>query len=194
MECISGAGVGVAELMPQATLATTRALLDVGGGTGTNSIALCRRFPALTATVWDLPSVCRRARKVVQAAALQPRIGTVTGNFLKDPVPKGHDAVLFSHISNIYSGEANTQMLRRCLEALPSHGQVLLYNSAASDAEDGPLSPALLSAYFLTLATGEGMVYPVRDVVGWLDTAGFVGIEVHRAPRGNSALVVGRVP
>ena len=61
-------------------LGEARSLLDVGGGSGAFSIALCQRNPALRATVLDFPNVITVAERFVTEAKLQDRIGYVRGD------------------------------------------------------------------------------------------------------------------
>jgi 3-hydroxy-5-methyl-1-naphthoate 3-O-methyltransferase len=51
------------ELGAHVDLSASTALLDVGGGSGAYDIELCRRYPNLRATVFDLPPVCEIASK-----------------------------------------------------------------------------------------------------------------------------------
>ena len=75
-------------------LSRRRHLLDVGGGLGGYAAALCDAWPALHATVLDLPGVVREGRRL----AAKTRVGFVEGDFLRDPLPRGSDVVLASDI------------------------------------------------------------------------------------------------
>ena len=57
----------------------------MGGGSGAFDIELCRRYPDLTATVFDLPKVADIAAGRSQKPALRERIETVAGDFFADP-------------------------------------------------------------------------------------------------------------
>src|SRR5687768_5340152 len=130
-------------------------LVDYGGGDGANAIKLCQRYRQLKVTVFDLPKVCEMARANAERHGLSDRIATVTGDFLVDPLLPDVDAILFSHIFNIYSAEDNRRLVEKSYRALRDGGQLIIFNSVSSDAEDGPLGSVLLSLYFLTLATGR---------------------------------------
>jgi hypothetical protein len=102
------------------------------------------------------------------------------------------DAILFSHIFNIYSPENNRKLVERSHRALRPGGKLIIFNSVSNDNEDGPLGSALLSLYFLTLATGQGMVYTLNDYDPWFRAVGFKKVTkvVFPAPN-NHAFVIG---
>jgi predicted O-methyltransferase YrrM len=162
------------------TLSRVRHLLDVGGGDGTNGIAMRRAHPNMKITVFDLPSVCRLAAKNIRHAGLEQVVSTAPGDFLTDSFPRGADGILFGHILNIFGEARNRQLLRRAHRALPRGGIVICFNSMTDDTEMGPPRSALLSLYFLALASGEGMVYPWKDYRAWFTEVGFRKVEVHR--------------
>lgn len=66
-------------------LSSARRLLDVGGGSAAYDIELCRRYPDLTATVYELPQVADIAAGKVKEADLSDRVETVTGD--SSPTP-----------------------------------------------------------------------------------------------------------
>ncbi|MEX2586798.1 MAG: methyltransferase [Actinomycetota bacterium] len=57
-----------------------RRLLDVGGGTGSWSIAVLRRHPHLRATVLELPVTAAIARKRIAGSELAPRMDALEGD------------------------------------------------------------------------------------------------------------------
>jgi hypothetical protein len=148
-------------------------LVDYGGGDGENAMRLCREFPHLKVTIFDRPSVIDLAKEKVQTRGYWDRIYFKAGDFLRDPFIEGVDGVMFGHIVNIYSPESNIELFRKSYHSLNSKGTMIVFNAVCFDSEDGPISAPVLSAYFLGLATGEGMVYPLRDYDNWLRQAGF---------------------
>ncbi|WP_433386211.1 methyltransferase [Micromonospora sp. KLBMP9576] len=171
---------------------TVRHAVDVGGGDGTNAIELARRHPHLTVTVFDHESVTRLAADRIEDPDLRRRIRFHPGDILTDPLPAGADAVLVFHIFEIWSRERNTELLRACRAALPDGGVCLVYNFVSNDAGTGPMSAGLVSPYFLTLASGEGMAYSAADMEQALRDAGFAHTERYEDMGFSHALVVGR--
>ena len=152
-------------------------IMDVGGGDGTNAIALVERNPGLKATVFDSASVCEIARSNITAHGLAERIGTCIGNLFDTPYPDGLDAIIYCHMFTIYSPEKNRQILQKTADALPAGGKVIIFNMMGNDEDDGPVSTALGSPYFQAIATGEGMLYSWQDYENWLRDAGFSAFE-----------------
>jgi len=187
MEAIS---VQANELLAQyVDLSDVRHLVDVGGGNGANVIAIARRYPRLRATVFDSPSVCRIADENIRAAGLSDRLATHPGNCFLDPFPPGADCLLFGHFFPIWSEEQNLALLKKCYNSLPSGGRVVIFNMMQSDDENGPMSAALGSPYFLTLATGGGMLYTWKEYETWMEGAGFLSVQRCLLPRDHGAVI-----
>ena len=180
-----------AMLVDSLDLSDATFLVDVGGGNGTNIIAFARKFPHLHAAVFDSPSVCEIAKENIAKAGLSTRLDAWPGNCFNDPFPKGVDAILFAHFFTIWSEAHNRQLLRKCFESLPTGGAVIIFNMMQRDTEDGPLAAAMGSPYFLTLATGEGMLYTWHEYSQWMRDAGFRSVESRALPR-DHGLIIGR--
>lgn len=178
-----------AQLARFVDFSTYRHVVDVGGGNGTNVIALARRYPHLRATVFDSPSVCELARAHMQSVGLGDRLDAVPGDCFRDPFPQGTDCILFCHFFTIWSEDKNRALLKKCFDALPPGGSVMVFNMMQNDTEDGPLSAAMGSPYFLTLATGEGMLYTWREYETWMREAGFEAVKTQRLVRDHGVII-----
>ena len=178
-----------AMLVSQADFRGIQHMVDAGGGDATNAIALARTHPDLRVTVFDSPSVCERAAANIAQAGLGDRIDTHAGNFFEDPYPEGIDCILFSHILTIWSREHNITLLKRAHASLPEGGRVMIFNMMSNDSGDGPLVTALGSPYFLTIASGEGMLYMWKEYEEFLASAGFRQSERLQLSRDHGVLV-----
>lgn len=180
-----------AQILDRYDFTTIREAVDFGGGDATNAIELARRYPRLSVRVFDAPSVRDIAERRIAEAGLGDRVTFHAGDLFADPVPAGGDAVLVFHVFEIWSMQRNTELLRRCRRALRDGGVCLVYNFVSADDGTGPLGAALLSPYFLTLASGEGMVYSAADMERAMLDAGFTRTERHTDFGFGHALVVG---
>jgi hypothetical protein len=166
-----------------AEFSAVRHLLDVGGGDGSNAIALCKRFPDLSVTIFEKPTVARITRERVVQAGLHARIACVEGDMFSDTWPAGCDAILFSHLVEIFSPARIRTLYGQAFETLPPAGQLFVWTVMANDSETGALQAAKSSIYFLCAASGEGMAYPARQHEESLRSAGFSTVKKYPAAK-----------
>jgi 3-hydroxy-5-methyl-1-naphthoate 3-O-methyltransferase len=170
-------------------------LLDVGGGSGAYPIELCRRYPSLRATVFDLPHVVPIAAEKASVAGLADRIDTVAGNFLHDEgLPSGYDVMLLSMILHDWDEPTNRELLAKCHAALPTGGAVVVSELLLNADRTGPASAALMGMNMLVETVG-GRNYSETEYADWLTDAGFVDPHVvHFDAPGANGVVVARKP
>src|SRR5216683_3072597 len=147
-----------------------RRLLDVGGGGAAFGTELCRRYPHLGVTVFDLPFVCDLTRPRIAEEHLEDRISLASGDFFTDRLPDGHDAVLLSNILHDWSEIDAQKILRACAGALPRGGLLLICESFVDDDKQGPLLAALMSLNMLVETWGRN--YTAAEYSAWLSMAG----------------------
>ena len=175
-------------------LSGARRLLDVGGGSAAFDIELCRLYPDLTATVYDLPKVTDIAAGKVKEAGVADRIDTVAGDFFTDPaLPGGYNTILLSMILHDWAEERCRTILQKCWAALPSGGQVIIAELLVNDARTGPPPAALMSLNMLVET--EGRNYTPAEYEAWLTDIGFQDIyTIWFEAAGANGAVIGRKP
>lgn len=151
-------------------------LLDIGGGTGAMSIALCEKFPHLKATVLDLPENIKIAEKMIHQNHLQNRIKCISGDIINDELPKGFDVVLLANFLAGFDAETNQKLLKRIYEKLPKKGACLISGWIL---DENRLSPEIAVLFCL-----EDICWNAPDVERnftiyreWLEKAGFQDIS-----------------
>jgi precorrin-6B methylase 2 len=172
-----------------------RALLDVGGGSGAYPIELCRLYPSLRATLYDLPHVCEQAGRRIAAAGLTDRVATCPGDFLARPsLPGGHDVILLSMVLHDWAEPTNRALLAKCHAALPAGGTVVVSELMLNPQRTGPAAAALMGVNMI-VETRAGRNYSESEYAGWLVDSGFVEPRTVRfeAP-GANAVVIARKP
>jgi protein-L-isoaspartate O-methyltransferase len=147
-------------------------LLDVGGGPGYIASLLKNEYQNLKITIFDLPTVCEKAENRFSENNLKG-LSTHPGDFFTDPFPIGYDAILFSHLLEIFSEDKIIHLLTKSFEALPKGGKLFIYGMGCDNNESGGDMAAWGSLYFFLLASGEGMMYPASDYCKWLKNIGF---------------------
>ncbi|TPL03483.1 methyltransferase [Mesorhizobium sp. B2-4-16] len=165
-----------------------RRLLDIGGGSGAYDIELCKQYGGLRATVLELPHVATIAAGKIAEAGLADRIETMDGSFFEQ-LPKNHDVHLLSMILHDWDEAKNRALLRRCFDALPSGGAVMISELLVNDEKTGPAPAALMSLNMLIET--EGRNYTSAEYSAWLEDAGFRQIETIRfdAPAANGTVI-----
>lgn len=153
-----------------------RSLLDLGGGSGTYSIAFCQRNPKLKATILDLPNTTRVTRAVVKEWSMEGRIQVLDGDFLKDPIPGTYDAVFMSNILHGQGPEENMALLAKVYGSLHPRGRVIVQDVVMEADLARPQWGAVFAVNML-LHTGRGRCYSFGEIAGWLAGAGFVEVQ-----------------
>ncbi|MGW4093080.1 methyltransferase [Nocardia sp. NPDC004750] len=110
-------------------------LVDVGGGDASLLVALLRAHGDLRGTVLDLAGPVFRARQAICSAGLEHRADAQVGSFF-DPLPAGAGGYLLSGVLHDWDDEAAVRILRRCADAVPEHGKVLVLDHIG-DADGG---------------------------------------------------------
>lgn len=129
-------------------------LLDVGGGSGAFSIALCQRNPELRATVLDFPNVIDVAERFISEANLEDRIDCIRADALDGAWPPGQDVILFSYLLSAVPESSFPLLLTKAWDALRPGGRLLIHDFMLDNDETGP---ALAALWFLAyIATRVG--------------------------------------
>ena len=92
------------------------------------------------------------------------------GDMFRDPVPERCDVVLLSNVLHDWDVPECRKLLRRCADALPPGGRLLIHDVFLNDDLDGPLPIALYSASLFALT--EGRAYSGAEYKQWLTEAG----------------------
>lgn len=163
-------------LAKELDLGGARVLLDVGGGSGAFSIALCQRNPELRATVLDYPNVIAVAERFVRQAKLQDRIAYLTGDAVGTAWPNEQDVVLMSYLLSAVAEPSIPLVFRKAWDALRPGGRLLIHDFMLDDDETGP---ALAALWFLQYLSGrvDGICFSAATLAAQLERQGFENIS-----------------
>ena len=184
LEAFIGAMHSIGEPMARQIVADidpgdARSLLDVGGGSGTYTIAFLRAVPELQATIFDMPSVIEMARVRLESAGLAARARFIEGNFYNDDLPGGHDLVLLSAIIHSNSSEQNLDLYRKIFRALNPGGRLLIRDHVMDADRVHPRDGAIFAINMLVGTSGGG-TYTYDEIASELTEAGFADIRLLR--------------
>jgi SAM-dependent methyltransferase len=146
---------------------TRHRLLDVGGGTGSWSIATLRRHAHLRGTIVELPGVAELARARVADAGLADRLAVVAADAFTDDLPDGHDAILVANVVHYWSPTGNATLLRRIRAVAPPGARLLIADFWTDPTHTQPVQAALMAGEF-AVHLRDGDVYSVAEVRDWL--------------------------
>ena len=148
-------------LLHASALRRSRDLLDIGGGLGAFSIAFCRRYSKLQATLIEHPRTVALARRSVAQAGLSKRIRVVGADFTREDLPGGFDTVFVSNVLHSQSVDDNRSLLRKVRNCLNPGGHLILRDVFMSRDRIAPEWAALFSVSLL-LHTPNGRCYALR--------------------------------
>ena len=170
-----------------------RRLLDIGGGSGTYTIAFLRANPQMTAVLFDLAPVISMAKERLRAEGLSDRVTLAAGDFYGDELPSGCDLALLSAIIHQNSPAQNLDLYKKAFRALDPGGSILIRDHLMDESRTSPLAGALFAVNML-VATQGGDTYTFGEIKEGLEKAGFTGVSLIRAESEMDGLVEARKP
>jgi hypothetical protein len=164
-----------------------KTLCDVGGATGLLCIEVAKKHPHLKCTSFDLPPVAPIAKKHITAAGLSNRVGTASGDFFKDPLPKA-DVITMGMILHDWNLEKKMHLIRAAYDALPPGGALVTIEALIDDARRENVHGLLMSLNML-IEFGDAFDYSGADFRKWCGEIGFKRFEVIHLAGPSSAAV-----
>lgn len=180
-------------LARQTDLGSRRSLLDIGGGSGAFTIALCQRNSTLTATILDFPETVDVAKRYVADAGLQERITHLPGNALGTDWPRNHEVILMSYLWSAVRGTEIEALSKRAYDALPPGGMVLVHDFMVDNELKGPPTAAF-HLLILALDNPEMVSLTPSFVAKRLSDVGFQNVTGDTLIPGITSLVIGYKP
>jgi predicted O-methyltransferase YrrM len=168
-------------------------LLDVGGATGTYTIAFLKKNPRMKAIIFELEDVIPLARERLKAEGLSKRAELVAGDFYQDELPRGCDLALLSAIIHQNSKEDNLHLYQRVFRALEPGGTVLIRDHVMDESRINPPAGTLFAINML-VQTRDGDTYTFTEIKEALEKAGFVDVKLIRTGGKMDCLVEARKP
>lgn len=172
-----------------------RQMVDVGGGSGGISIMITKHNPHLKAAIYDIPSVCKTAEKMILDFDLEENISTLSGDMFKDAFnqkfPRNTDIVVFSRILHDWPIQKCKYLLQQAYDTLPPGGMVMIIESLIDEQDIERLSPYLENLAMLSCTEGEQ--FERGEIENLLDTTGYHNISIE-AIASNYNLITAQKP
>jgi SAM-dependent methyltransferase len=191
MHVVSGpiAGDVVAQLAPL----EFRHVLDVGGASGTWTIAFLRAVEGARATIFDLPDAIRQARDRFAGTDLADRVAFAAGDFYRDELPPGADFAWLSAIIHQHSREESRSLFAKIFRALEAGGRIGIRVIVMEPCRTRPVVGALFAINML-VNTDRGGTYTFAEIAEDLQAAGFRDPELKVRSDEMSSVVIARKP
>lgn len=167
------------EIADSYDLSRFKRLLDIGGASGTYTIAFLRKNPDMNAVIFDLHDVIGIAKKQMRKEGLQERVKFAAGNFYKDALPTGADLALLSAIIHQNSPRQNLALFKNIYRALVRGGVLLIRDHIMDESRTNPPAGTVFALNMLVNTRG-GDTYTFREVRDTLEKAGFAGVRLLR--------------
>jgi predicted O-methyltransferase YrrM len=155
----------------------SRRLLDVGGASGTYTIAFLQSAPEMKATLFDRPEVIEIARERLGKAGVLDRVTLVPGDFYRDQLPSGHDLAFISAIIHQNSNDQNVSLFRNVFRSLDRGGRVVIRDHVMEPDRTRPKEGALFAVNML-VSTAGGRTYTYEEIKACLEQAGFIKVRL----------------
>ena len=153
-----------------------RTLCDVGGATGLLSSLVAKNHPHMHCTTFDLPAVEPLARQWLEKDGMLDRVDIVSGDFLKDALPKA-DVITMGMILHDWNLDKKKHLIRLAYEALPEGGAfVAIENLIDDDRRENAFG--LMMSLNMLIEFGDAFDFTGADFWSWCQEAGFRRYEV----------------
>jgi precorrin-6B methylase 2 len=177
-----------AELIDKIQPLEFRHILDVGGGSGTWTIAFLRAVPEARATLFDQPAVIPMAEKRFAEAGLTDRVTLVEGDFYTDTLPEGADLAWLGAICHQNSRRQNRDLFAKVHKALADGGFIVIRDMVMDPSHTSPVAGALFAVNMLVGTEGGG-TYSFDEYTEDLQAAGFSEVTLIHRQESMSSLI-----
>ncbi len=191
---IHAEGVRGLTIQAAAALATVydfskhKRLIDLGGGTGIFLTKIADRYANIELTLFDLAAVTEVARRLIEESGHAGRIQIVAGDFFRDPISHGYDAILLANVIHMLSERSNRELMRSIRDRVSAGAHALLVDFFTNDDRSKPWFAALMSGEFL-IFDGEGRSYSDAECSAWLAYCGWKRLD-RRSLGGPSSVLI----
>jgi hypothetical protein len=150
----------------------TGTMVDLGGGCGAYSMALCRRHPGLSSVIWEMAEVVPMASKVVAERGMADRVSVVARDYTTEEYGTDLAVVVMSNMLHSERREVARGMVARAYRALAPGGRLVINNSLLNETRTGPPFSALHNLSSVVLWDG-GRDFTHDEIARLVTDAGF---------------------
>jgi len=165
--------------------------LDIGGGHGLYSIALCKKYPNLSVTIFDSPYSRTLAEENIDGAEMSDRVNFIEGDYFGDDIDAGYDAVLLFNVLHEHTAEDNAKLVEKAVGALKVKGRLFVIDELR-EKKLMNIQNYFLSTYGLMFFHFlGGQIYSFEEICKWFESSGLKKIEKTNLYRSGVSLITG---
>ncbi|MBU4272030.1 MAG: methyltransferase domain-containing protein [Planctomycetes bacterium] len=168
-------------------------VLDVGGASGTWTLALLRAAPGATAVIFDLPEAIAQAGRRLAGSEFADRVSLVSGDFYADELPGGADFAWVSAICHQHSRQENRELFAKVFRALGRGGRIAVRDVVMDPCRTSPPQGALFAINML-VNTESGGTFTFDEFAADLRAAGFENPRLALKHEAMNSLVTAQRP
>ena len=151
--------------------------LDIGGASGTYTLAFLETLPQAEGTIFDLPVAIREARRRFAGTPLESRVSFAEGDFYQNELPTGFDFAWVSAIIHQHGRAESQTLYGKAYRALNSGGRIAVRDFVMEPDRTSPPQGTLFGINML-VNTRNGMVYTYDEIRTDLESVGFVNVRL----------------
>ena len=168
-------------------------IIDIGGASGTYTLAFLEALPQAEGTIFDLPIAIREARQRFAGTPLESRVSFAEGDFYQNELPEGFDFAWVSAIIHQHGREESQALYEKTYRALNPGGRIAVRDFVMEPDRTSP-PPGTLFGINMLVNTRNGMVYTYDEIRTDLEAVGFINIRLAVLSPTMSATVTAEKP
>jgi cyclopropane fatty-acyl-phospholipid synthase-like methyltransferase len=150
-------------------------MLDIGGNSGEFVLRICKNYPGIKATVFDLPLVCQVGLEHIRSEPEADRISFSKGSALTDVLPTGFDLITFKSMLHDWPEKEAKHFIARASQSLQPGGTLLIFERGPLEIGSTTLPYSMIPALLFFRFFRPPTIYAEH-----LNNLGFQDIEIQR--------------
>jgi 2-polyprenyl-3-methyl-5-hydroxy-6-metoxy-1,4-benzoquinol methylase len=156
-------------------------LLDIGGSHGLYSIELCKKYPALSSTILELPGAIESASSIAKRYDKTGRVNYKAGNAITDDIGEAqYDMVMINNVVHHFTEEQNVALAAKIYRALKPEGIYAVGEIIRSEKPGAGGVLAAASGLYFSLTSSSGN-WSESEISSWQTKAGFKKLKTINA-------------
>jgi hypothetical protein len=186
------------DLLQSFDFSKTRAVIDIGGGSGGLVATLCAAYPDMRGTLLELPRCAQLVEPLLRSTPGGARVAIEAGNIVAGPPriasPDAlYDAAILRAVVQVLGPEDAALAIRHAAAALRPGGMLYIIGGGILDDDGlGPRGAVFLNLVFLNFYAA-GRAHTESAHRAWLGDAGCGAIQRLLLPSGRSAIVATKI-